>query len=83
MSTATTSPLAVSPLVILAAFAGLLVDLIAEAEAEASPLDAGKYRFLAKYTSMVIDTRGVEDAARFAARVGGLDIVDAPQAVTP
>lgn len=77
-----TSPIAASPLLILAAFAGLLVDLIAEAEAKGFPLDANKFKFIAKYTAMVIDTRGVEDAARFAARIGGLDIVDAPQAVT-
>ncbi|MEY9909749.1 hypothetical protein ABIA35_005992 [Catenulispora sp. MAP12-49] len=76
------SPIAVSPLIVLGAFAALLADLVAEAEAQECRLDANKFKFIAKFTAMTIDTRGVEDAARFAARIGGLDVVDDPQAVT-
>lgn len=77
---APTSPIAVTPIVLLAAFATILADMVAEAEQAGQ--SAGMFRLIAKVLAVIIDKRGVEDAARFAARISGVDIVEDPQAVT-
>lgn len=77
---APTSPIAASPVAVLGAFAEMLIDMIAEAEQAGQ--STGMFRLIAKLTALIVDRRGVEDAARFALKVGGLDVVDDPSALT-
>lgn len=77
---ASTFPIAVPPLAVLGAFAEMLVEMIAEAEQAGE--STGMFKLIARLTAIIIDKRGVEDAARFAATISGLHVVDDPQAVT-
>lgn len=80
-ATAPPSPVSVPPIVLLGVFATLLADMAAEAEQAGQ--STGLFKLTATLMASTIEKRGLEDAARFAARISGLDIVDGPRAVTP
>lgn len=67
-------PIAVTPLRLLAAAAVALAD--ERAEAEATGRDAFRAEFMAALIMKNIDVYSIERAARFAAAVAGLGVVD-------
>jgi len=78
---ASTSPIAVPSLAILEGFAEMLIEIISEAEQAGQ--STGMFKLTAKLTALIIQHRGVEDAARFVAKISGLDVVDGPSTLIP
>lgn len=70
-------PIAVTPAFLLAAAASLMADECAEG----AP-DTNLWRLVSTLVAVIIEKRGIEDAARFIARVFGLAVVGGPQGAT-